>query len=149
MKWCQEKTLDTISFFLYYYKVRIIKWCVDDYRGIILEKIIEQGILYDFYGMLLTNHQRAIYEAAVFEDLSLSELSEIFSITRQGVHDLIKRCDNAFATYESKLHLLEKSNYTRKKTEEILKILDAKQEDFNNSKKNKISEICKEILEEL
>jgi predicted DNA-binding protein YlxM (UPF0122 family) len=112
-----------------------------------LEKIIKQGILYDFYGMLLTDHQRTIYEAAVFEDLSLSELSEIFSITRQGVHDLIKRCDIAFATYESKLHLLEKSKNIKIKTENIIKIIDS--EPFDCKGKNMINEICEQILEEV
>lgn len=109
-----------------------------------MEKIVEQGILYDFYGMLLTDHQKKIYEAAVFEDLSLSELAELFSITRQGVHDLIKRCDKAFASYESKLHLLEKSIRLRKKTEKIIKNIEKESLDLDEIKK-----ICEQILEEI
>ena len=58
-----------------------------------MEKIVEQGLLYDFYGELLTPHQRRIYEDAVFNDLSLSEIAQEAGISRQGVHDLIKRCD--------------------------------------------------------
>ena len=58
-----------------------------------MEKIFEQGILYDFYGELLTEHQQKIYEAAVYNDLSLGEIAEEQGISRQGVHDLIKRCD--------------------------------------------------------
>ena len=53
-----------------------------------MEKIVEQGLLYDFYGELLTEHQRRIYESAVYEDLSLKELSEEYGITRQGVQRL-------------------------------------------------------------
>ncbi len=56
-----------------------------------MEKIVEQGLLYDFYGELLTPHQRRIYEDAVFNDLSLSEISQEAGISRQGVHDLIKQ----------------------------------------------------------
>ena len=56
-----------------------------------MEKIVEQGILYDFYGELLTQHQQKIYEDAVYHDLSLSEIAEEQGISRQGVHDLIKR----------------------------------------------------------
>ena len=43
-----------------------------------MEKIVEQGILYDFYGPLLTQHQQEVYEACVFEDLSLAEAAERF-----------------------------------------------------------------------
>ena len=41
-----------------------------------MEKIVEQGLLYDFYGELLTEHQRRIYEDVVFGDLSPSEIAE-------------------------------------------------------------------------
>ena len=39
-----------------------------------MEKLVEQGLLYDFYGELLTEHQQKIYEAALFENYSLSEI---------------------------------------------------------------------------
>lgn len=58
-----------------------------------MEKIVEQGLLYDFYGELLTEHQRHIYEDVVMNDMSLSEIAQEAGISRQGVHDLIKRCD--------------------------------------------------------
>ena len=48
-----------------------------------VERIVRQNILYDFYGELLTEHQRQIYEDAIFNDLSLSEISENYGITRQ------------------------------------------------------------------
>lgn len=75
-----------------------------------MEKIVEQGLLYDFYGELLTAHQKKIYEDAIFNDLSLSEIAQEQGITRQGVHDLIKRCDSLLVGYEQKLHLVEKFN---------------------------------------
>lgn len=73
-----------------------------------MEKIVEQGLLYDFYGELLTEHQRNIYEDAVYNDMSLSEIAEEYGISRQGVHDLIRRCDKLLAGYEEKLHLVRK-----------------------------------------
>jgi predicted DNA-binding protein YlxM (UPF0122 family) len=76
--------------------------------GFVVEKIVEQGLLYDFYGELLTEHQRQVYEARVFDNLSLSEIAQDFGISRQGVHDLIKRCDKILQGYEDKLHLYEK-----------------------------------------
>ena len=78
-----------------------------------MEKIFERNILYDFYGELLTEHQKKIYEDAVYSDLSLSELSEEYGITRQGIHDLIKRCDKLLIGYEEKLHLVEKFEKTK------------------------------------
>ena len=73
-----------------------------------MERFIEEALLYDFYGELLTEHQKKIYEDAVVNDLSLSEIANEQGISRQGVHDIIKRCDKALAEYEEKLHLVEK-----------------------------------------
>lgn len=75
---------------------------------------MEQGLLYDFYGELLTEHQRNVYEDAVYHDMSLAEIAEEYGISRQGVHDLIKRCDRILADYEAKLHLVEKFTDAKK-----------------------------------
>ena len=71
-----------------------------------MEKIVEQGMLYDFYGELLTEHQRKIYEDVVLNDMSLSEIAEEQGISRQGVHDLVRRCDRTLQSYEVRLHLI-------------------------------------------
>ena len=56
-----------------------------------MEKIVEQGLLYDFYGELLTEHQKKIYEDVVYNDLSLAEIAAEHGISRQGVHDMVRR----------------------------------------------------------
>ncbi|MBE5883278.1 MAG: DNA-binding protein [Lachnospiraceae bacterium] len=84
-----------------------------------MEKIFEQNLLYDFYGELLTPHQQHIYEDAVYNDMSLSEIAEEQGISRQGVHDLIKRCDKILQNYESKLHLVERFMGAKEKIREI------------------------------
>ena len=71
-----------------------------------MEKIVEQGLLYDFYGELLTEHQRRIYEDMVLNDLSPSEIAKEQGISRQSVHDLKKRCDKILEEYETKLQLV-------------------------------------------
>ena len=71
-----------------------------------MEKIVQQGLLYDFYGELLTKHQQQIYEDVVINDMSLSEIAQEQGISRQGVHDLVRRCDKILSSYEEKLHLV-------------------------------------------
>jgi len=79
-----------------------------------MEKIVEQGLLYDFYGELLTEHQRKIYEDVAYNDMSLAEIAEEYGISRQGAHDLIKRCNKLLAGYEEKLHLVDKFTEAKK-----------------------------------
>ncbi len=93
-----------------------------------MEKIVERGLLYDFYGELLTSHQRSIYEEAVYQDLSLSEIADDFSISRQGVHDILKRCDKLLYEYEEKLHLVEKFIKIQENAKAINLILDEMKE---------------------
>lgn len=84
-----------------------------------MEKIVEHGLLYDFYGELLTAHQRQIYEDAVYHDMSLTEIADIQGISRQGVHDLIRRCDKILEQYELKLGLVKKFALVKEKVQRI------------------------------
>lgn len=84
-----------------------------------MEKIVEHGLLYDFYGELLTAHQRQIYEDAVYHDMSLTEIADIQGISRQGVHDLIRRCDKILKQYEEKLGLVRKFALVKEKVQRI------------------------------
>ncbi len=84
-----------------------------------MERIIRQAFLYDFYGELLNDHQKAIYEDFVLNNYSLTEIAEDREISRQGVYDMIRRCDKLLNSYEDKLHLLEKFQKTREQVEQI------------------------------
>ena len=84
-----------------------------------MEKFVEQTLLYDFYGELLTERQQQVYESVVLEDYSLSEVAENLGISRQGVHDMIKRCNHTLEEYESRLHLVEKFLCIRKQVQKI------------------------------
>ena len=99
-----------------------------------VEKIVEQGLLYDFYGELLTEHQKSVYEALVLEDYSLSEIAEMFGISRQGVHDLIKRCDKILLQYEEKLKLVHKFTMTKEMVSRIEEL--SKESQGTDSQKN-------------
>lgn len=114
-----------------------------------MEKILEQALLYDFYGELLTEHQKEIYTQVVLEDLSLSEAAEEFGISRQGVHDLIKRCNKILEEYEAKLHLVERFVSIRGQVGEITELLDSLPQTADTQTVQKIRKITEDILEEL
>lgn len=107
-----------------------------------MEKFVEQTLLYDFYGELLTERQQQVYESVVLEDYSLSEVAEELGISRQGVHDMIKRCNHTLSEYEAKLHLVEKFLSIREQVRRIKQIA-------ADYQAQEITEISNEILEEL
>lgn len=109
-----------------------------------MNEILEQALLYDFYGELLTEHQKEIYEQFIIEDLSLSEIAADAGISRQGVHDLIKRCHKILEGYEEKLHLVEKFLSIKNKVHQMNGLLEAEHPDLQSVKK-----ISEEIIEEL
>ena len=113
-----------------------------------MDEIFKQSLLYDFYGELLTEHQKEIYEQFIVEDLSLSEIAKDAGISRQGVHDLVKRCDKILEEYEAKLHLVEKFLSIKEKVHQINELL----EDAKTDESQLIQDIRKisgEIIEEL
>lgn len=112
-----------------------------------IEKYINQGILYDFYGKLLTVHQQRIYEDVVFNDLSLSEIAENEGISRQGVSDLIKRCNKALVSYEEKLGLIKKFDETKSYVKEIQRIVGIYQNIKDEKLITEINELLSKILD--
>lgn len=114
-----------------------------------MEEKVEQAYLYDFYGELLNEHQRRIYEDFVFHDLSLSEIAECEGISRQGVHDLIRRCSRTLAGYEEKLHLVQRFVDAKAHVERIQQLIGQYKATGDDSVVDKIEMISKEILEEL
>ena len=80
-----------------------------DKGSVVLSKRIEIGLLLDYYGSLLSETQYNFAEMYYNQDLSLSEISEIKGITRQGIHDSIKRTEALLLGFEDKLKILEES----------------------------------------
>lgn len=114
-----------------------------------MEKIFEQAMLYDFYGELLNDHQKSIYEEYVLDNLSLSEIAEERGISRQGVHDLIKRADKTLNEYENKLQLIRKFMNIKDKVNRINEISVEMIEGVDKERATKIISITNEILDEL
>lgn len=116
-----------------------------------MDELLEKSLLYDFYGELLTEHQRNVYEGFVFDNMSLGEIASEQGITRQGVHDLVRRCDKIMQNYEDKLHLVEKFTVIKNKVAEIDKLTCCDKEDGlnENERFSKIKSLSESILEEL
>lgn len=110
-----------------------------------MDKILEQTLLYDFYGELLTEHQKQIYEDVVFGDYSLSEVAEEQGISRQGVHDLVKRCNKLLQEYESRLHLVERFVTVKRQIEEMKRSL----QEVAEPDREELTRRLDKILEEL
>ena len=114
-----------------------------------MDKIYEQTMLFDFYGELLTEHQRSVYEDAVYRDMSLGEIAQERGISRQGVHDLVRRCTKALEGYEKRLHLIEKFLHTKERVAKIHALTKAFRDSHDEAVLDQIERISNEILEEL
>lgn len=110
---------------------------------------LKQTYLYDFYGELLNEHQRQIYEDFVFNDLSLGEIAAEEGISRQGVSDMIKRCGKKLENYETKLHLVEKFISIKDDVYRIHELTDEFKKSQDSRIMNDIENISNQILEEL
>ena len=84
-----------------------------------MDERLRQSLLYDFYGELLNEHQKAVFSAGVFDDMSYSELAEEFDCSRQAAFDLVRRINKKLENYESKLGLLARFTNARDKMEEL------------------------------
>ena len=119
-----------------------------------MDEILRRSLLFDFYGELLTDHQRHIYEAFDSEDMSLGEIAAQEGISRQGVHDLIRRVNRILENYERKLHLVELFMKMREQTDQIRDLAgellaDQQMTEDSQQKLRRIMTLSDEMIEEL
>ena len=81
---------------------------------------LEMALLFDYYGGMLTDKQRDCFDMRYNQDLSLGEIAAELGISRQGVHDGIKKAEKSLKEYEEKLGLV--SRFLR--TAEVLNEID-------------------------
>ena len=106
---------------------------------------IRFGSLYEIYGALLTEKQRQCLELYFCEDYSLAEIAEEMKVSRQAIHEVLRRVEQTLEHYETMLGFLQRMENTRRLTVEAAAILDSA------AKKRKDTELSRlrEILEEL
>jgi predicted DNA-binding protein YlxM (UPF0122 family) len=73
-----------------------------------VEKNVQIGMLLDFYGEFLTQRQRAMLRMHYDEDISLGEIAQEVGITRQGVHDALKKGEATLVNCEQRLQLVQR-----------------------------------------
>jgi predicted DNA-binding protein YlxM (UPF0122 family) len=69
-------------------------------------KVTRISVLYDFYASLLTSRQREMIELHYFDDWSLGEIATHVGVSRQAVHDNLRRSEDQLEGYEAALQLL-------------------------------------------
>ncbi|MBR1553431.1 MAG: YlxM family DNA-binding protein [Schwartzia sp.] len=79
-----------------------------------LEEFLRRSALFDFYGALLTEKQQRCLSMHLFDDYSLSEIGEVLGISRQAVHDMLRRSEQAMENFEARLGLLARRDAERK-----------------------------------
>ena len=95
---------------------------------------IRFGSLYEIYGSLLTKKQQQCLEVYFCEDYSLAEIAEELNVSRQAIHDLLKRMEQTLEHYEEMLGFLQRVEKTRALTVEAEVILDSAAETDNDAK---------------
>ena len=116
-----------------------------------MEMIVRRALLFDFYGELLTEHQKDIYSDYVLNDLSYSEIGANEGISRQAVYEIIKRCDSILEDYEDKLKLVDKFLDTNDRISRIHtlaeELMQSTTDDVLQKKISEIERISKDIYE--
>ncbi len=88
-----------------------------------LEKATRMNILFDRYGMLLTEKQQQYMQLYYLDDLTLGEIAEEVKVSRQAVYDQIRRAEAQLELFEEKLQLFSKSERREQLLEQIHQVL--------------------------
>ncbi len=112
--------------------------------------ILKTTLLYDFYGELLTDKQKEIYELFYQNDMSLSEIAGELAISRQAVRDQLKRTEKILSDYEDKLRLVERFMANKSSAVRIRKLIDELEEKSELSEGTlKIAEQIRQAVDEI
>ena len=84
-----------------------------------MDDLVKYTELFDCYGKLLTDKQQEYFIDYYFNNLTLSELSENYQISRNAIHKQLKIVIQKLEEYEEKLGFLSKQKLIKEKLEEI------------------------------
>lgn len=98
-----------------------------------LDKLLRIGLLFDFYGALLTDKQQQCLEMHFSSDLSLSEIAAQLGVSRQAVYDIIHRSEQVLDVYEEKFGLVARYQQEQKDIQFIYEAIDKLPKDLHNA----------------
>lgn len=78
-----------------------------------MDDALEMTLLFDYYGELLTDKQRACLDLRYNQDLSLGEIAQELGISRQGVYDNLSRAEAMLKHMEKKTGFLRREEKVR------------------------------------
>ncbi len=112
------------------------------------EEIFQQRMrlsrLFDIYGGLLTEKQRSCLGLYFYDDLSLSEISEELGVSRQAVHDLLKRVEQILERNEAALGILAKEETLHQELHLVMKLLVSDEHKKKCEAVERLQKICGE-----
>ncbi len=112
------------------------------------EKNLNISVLLDFYGDILSDRQKDMLDMYYNDDLSLAEIAQNFSISRQGVRSVLKKGETILTEMEEKLHLAERFVTVQEKSSDIASRLSKINSEINDSfVSNEIDLVIKQIKE--
>ena len=80
---------------------------------------LEMILLFDYYGDLLTERQRLCFDMHYNQDLSLGEIAQELSISRQAVYDNLSRTEALLRNMEEKTGVVGRDLQLRKAMQTI------------------------------
>lgn len=113
-----------------------------------IEERVALSMLYDFYGALLKENQQQMFEAYILNDFSITEIADDMGITRQGVHDAIKRTTKQLREYEDKLGLAGRFEKQKGLVKKLREKISRMQPSGSSPQWEEVFSLLQEILEE-
>ena len=105
------------------------------------EKDLEISFLLDFYGEVLSDRKRTVLDAYYNEDLSLAEIAQELSISRQAVYDNLSRAEALLKNMEEKTGCVSRDRQLRK----AMKTIASAAETLISHPDNRVSQVAEEI----
>ncbi len=108
-----------------------------------LDQLNRINLLYDIYAPLLTQRQQEVLRLYFSDNYSMGEIAAEYAISRQAIHDLIRRSLALIEKYEEKLGLYAHYNYQSERFDEVEQLLE--QDSLKPEELVRLKEIVREL----